>query len=321
MKNIFAKAAATMLFGALIFSVPAAGQELGPDTKLKLKSARSTPKNGKNLKLKCDGVNTLGGLLAKLNPNKAYTITVSGECNENVEIVGFQHLTLQAEEGASISDASDGTATVVSVAYTTFFEMLGFTINGGDIGVVCGSNSTCLFADNTVQDAVSAGAWVFQSRADFVGGVMQNNERQGLLVQEGSTVSVINVSLLNNSTGGAVGYGSTLIANDSTIQDNELDGLRVASNSTLRLAGNTVNGNGRDGVHVFLNSFAFFEGGNTVSNNEQGVRISDLSMSVFSDEDITGNVGTTQVLCEPQFPATRGALTNINGGSTNCVEP
>lgn len=321
MKNIFAKAAATMLFGALIFSVPVAAKEPGSHTKLKLKSVPSSPKNGRNLKLKCDGANTLGGLLAKLNPSKAYTITVSGECTENVEIVGFQHLTLQAEEGASISDASDGTATVVYVAYTTFFEMLGFTINGGDNGVVCGSNSTCFFADNTIQDAVAAGVWVFQSRADFVGGVMQNNERQGLLVQEGSTVSIINVSLLNNSTGAAVGYSSTLIAADSTMQDNGLDGLRVASNSTLRLAGNTVNGNGRDGIHVFLNSFASLEGGNTISNNEQGVRIADLSMGFFSDEDITGNVGTTQVLCEPQFPATRGALTNINGGSTNCVEP
>lgn len=324
MKNIFAKVAASMLFVALISSLPAAAQELASDTKRKARSLRSLPRKANDVTVHCgsDSDNKIGKLLAKLNPDKAHTIRVSGTCNENLTIVAFQHLILVTEDGASITDASGGTFAVVNVLYTTLFEMVGFTINGGDSGVVCGANSNCFFADNTFQDSVSGGAFVFQSRADFIGDVMQNNGGQGLLLQNGSTVSIFEVSLLNNSTGASAGFGSTLIAIDSTMQGNGNNGLRASFNSTLRLSGNTVSGNGGDGILAFSASVAFFEFGNIVSNNGQaGVRIKDLSMVGFLGEDVTGNLGGTDVLCEPQFPATRGALTNINGGSTNCVEP
>src|SRR5258708_7408106 len=36
---------------------------------------------------------------------------------------------------------------------------------------------------------------------------------------------------------------------------------------------------------------------------------------------VKSNRGGTDVLGSPQSPATRGALTNIGGGTTNCVEP
>jgi hypothetical protein len=61
----------------------------------------------------------------------------------------------------------------------------------------------------------------------------------------------------------------------------------------------TVTGNGGSGVSVRGLSFAFFQAGNNV----------------------TGNLSGTDVSCLVQFPGTRGALTNIGGGTTNCVEP
>ena len=41
----------------------------------------------------------------------------------------------------------------------------------------------------------------------------------------------------------------------------------------------------------------------------------DLSMGVFLGEDVTGNQGGTDVLCEPQAPQTRGTADSINGGT------
>ena len=117
-------------------------------------------------------------------------------------------------------------------------------------------------------------------------------------------------------------HESTLYAINSTIQDNGNDGLRAIDNSVLRLEGNTITGSGGDGILVFYSSVAFLQFGNIVTNNGgAGVRIRDLSMGGFGGEDVTGNLGGTDVVCEPQFAATRGALTNINGGTTNCVEP
>ena len=319
MKNIFAKAAA-ILFVALIPSLLAAAVEQDFDKqKLKVPARRSYSRKADDVKLNCDK-KTLGEVLAKLNPDKAHTIRVSGACNENVDIVGFQHLILIAEDGASITDASGGEFPVLYVAYTTLFEMVGFTIDGGT--VVCASGSNCFFADDTFQYSPGVGVFVDQSKADIIGAVIQNNGQQGLLVQNGSAVTILEVSLLNNVTGGNVGHESTLYAINSTIQGNTNHGLRAIDNSVLRLEGNTITGSGGDGILARFSSVAFLQFGNIVTNNGgAGVRINDLSMGLFSGEDVTGNLGGTDVLCEPQFPATRGALTSINGGTTNCVEP
>ena len=209
MKNIFAKAAVGMLFVALISSLPAmAAQERGSDTQRKARSLRSTPRKANDIHLNCGGSKTLSGVLSKLNPDKAYTIRISGACTENVDIIGFQHLILLTEDGASITDASGGEFPVVNVGYTTSFEMIGFTINGGQSGVVCEPMSTCFFADNTFQNSLGSGALVDSSKAEFVGDVMQNNAI-GLTVRNGSTVNIVEVSLLNNGALGAfVGFNS-----------------------------------------------------------------------------------------------------------------
>jgi len=63
--------------------------------------------------------------------------------------------------------------------------------------------------------------------------------------------------------------------------------------------------------------------GTIITNNGGfGVRLGDLSFASFAQgNSVTGNLAGTDVVCQPQFSATRGALTNINGGTTNCVEP
>jgi hypothetical protein len=58
-----------------------------------------------------------------------------------------------------------------------------------------------------------------------------------------------------------------------------------------------------------------------IGNGSNGVVVRDLSFAKFSTSNVTGNLSGTDVNCKPQFPATRGALTDIGGGTTNCVEP
>jgi hypothetical protein len=57
-------------------------------------------------------------------------------------------------------------------------------------------------------------------------------------------------------------------------------------------------------------------------NGAPGAGIEDLSFADFAPGNvITGNASPFDVACLPQFSATRGALTNVGGGSTNCTEP
>jgi hypothetical protein len=67
--------------------------------------------------------------------------------------------------------------------------------------------------------------------------------------------------------------------------------------------------------------------GDTITANAGGgVVVGDLSFASFLPNvgnTITGNVhtrGMRDVLCLPKFSVARGALTNIGGGTTNCVE-
>ena len=95
MKKIFGKAATVTLIVALIspFSIWAAqAQNERHKKERKLQSQHSHVSKENDIKLNCGGSKTLGKLLAKLNPEKAHTIRISGVCNENVSIVDFQHL-------------------------------------------------------------------------------------------------------------------------------------------------------------------------------------------------------------------------------------
>jgi len=67
---------------------------------------------------------------------------------------------------------------------------------------------------------------------------------------------------------------------------------------------------------------AFFGINVITGNGGAGVFLRDLSFASFDVGDIvTGNAGGTDVVCAPQFSATRGAITNIGGGKKNCIEP
>ncbi len=81
------------------------------------------------------------------------------------------------------------------------------------------------------------------------------------------SVTIFEVSLLNNSTGGNVGHESTLYQLTRRSKTHGNNGLRAVSNSVLRLEGNTITGSGGDGILALFNSVAFLQFGNTVTNN------------------------------------------------------
>ena len=266
------------------------------------------------------GNQSISSVLAHLDPTRPHTLRVSGTCIENVVIQSFDRLTLIANPGATISDASGGNADVVDIEDSQRITLQGFTINGGANGVTCGDNSLCHLKGNTVQGAVStangAGVEVVRfSQATLEGDVIQYNGGDGLDVADGASEATVS---------------------GAKIQYNAVDGIFVGLNSTLRANGNQIVGNGGNGVSVFNSSVARFgtarnpANGNIITNNSgPGIVVRDVSFAVFApsrnmvtlNNTRTGGVGF-DVDCAPQFSATRGAnSTNIGGGTTNCVEP
>lgn len=285
----------------------------------------------------CNGrgaLSTINGALKLLNPRGPNTITVVGTCKENVVIQSFDRLTLIAS-GASINDASDGVNPVVDIEDSTRISLQGFTINGGDIGVLCSDFSLCRFKGNTIQNAVNdgLGMYIVRSQATFDHDVIQDNSGDGLDVINGSTVVSDSLSVQRNASEGIfVGFESFMVARTDTIQDNFRNGIVASQNSALAVVSSDISRNGENGVLLTRASTAVFRAplgpANVKNNGASGVLLGDLSFGEFQglgnviadNNTSTGGVGN-DVTCNPQFSASRGAHTNIGGGTTNCVEP
>lgn len=282
---------------------------------------------GATVRVRCgsNSSSSINGALQHLNPPGPNTIIVSGTCNENVVIQSFDRLTLQAQPGAMINDASGGNNPTVTILDSQRVSLQGFTINGGSPGVLCTDYSLCRFSQNTVQGAADDGVVISRSRSDFDRDVIQNNGFRGIVVREQGTALVPTVSIQGNGGAGADALdGSFLYAFQCTIQNNAF-GIR-AEDSTLRIELSTITGNAFDGVQLQEGSSARFPvifGPNAINGNGfQGVSVNDLSFAAFdSGNDVSGNLMPPDVVCNPQFSATRGATTNIGSGTTNCVEP
>jgi hypothetical protein len=288
-----------------------------------------------NLNVNCDNKETIHKalkLLATLNPQGPNKVTVSGKCKENVVIQSFDRLTLISKSGASISDRSKGNLSVVDIEDSQSVTVQGFTINGGADGIACETASVCYLQANTVQsslgqEGVAVGGG---SRAFLNGNTIQNNTQRGLTVNGGAQVFSQNDTFSGNTSAAIVANSGTYFtATGSSVTNNGSDGsagIVVSDHSAMRLISCTISGNKGDGVDLQHSSEARFDpyfGPTTVTGNAGvGVAVRDLSFAFFSaGESVTSNASGTDVLCIPQFSATRGALTNIGGGVTNCVEP
>jgi hypothetical protein len=174
-----------------------------------------------------------------------------------------------------------------------------------------------------------AGIQITQSRAQVSDTTIRHSQN-GLTSLGASSVRVIGgFSLDGNITGIAIDGGSSMevvaAPSANTITNSSVTGVYLANNSTLSLSGTTISG-GRDGVEVVSPSTIHLLAGNTITGNRQyGLYLLDLSFASFdASNNITGNNlrgGALDVACFTQYTATRGALTNIGGGTTNCVEP
>jgi hypothetical protein len=290
---------------------------------------------GVNLKVDCNKGGTIGAAIAKISvhsPLGPNLITVTGACHENVSVISLDNLTLQAgPAGASISDASGGTLDTVLVADSQRFAMNGFTINGS---FDCTGNAVCRTQGNTIQNSqVGWGMRYSRSHGDSVQDVVQNSNGNGFQVVNDSRVALIDDKVQNNAGNGAVLLAGLLIlANNlttTTITNNGGNGVVARDEATVRLEAANITGNGNNGVILLEDAVLHLDFAaptvNSISNNgNSGVHVGDQSFAFFPDDGsavVTGNLSGTDVLCTGQFSATRGALTNIGGGTTNCTEP
>jgi len=283
---------------------------------------------GSKFNVNCDKgekINKLLNTIAKAGTQPPVTINVSGTCKESVLIQNFNQLTLITKTGAVIIGPSKNVNAAVTIANSSYVTLQGFLIQKGVYGVGCLGDSVCNLTGLTVESATYEGVRFARSEGFLIGNVFQNNGGRGLNVVNGSRVLASGgTSQGNGDAGVAAVSGSNLTLQYATIQNNAGDGVRALLGSSVRLFDDTITGNGGNGISLIAQSNGSLEQdvtGNLVTGNAgNGVFLRDLSFARFvSANNVSGNLAQPDVVCLPQFPATRGAGTV--GGTTNCVEP
>ena len=273
-----------------------------------------------NLSVNCDKRESISKvllLLAKASPQGPNRITVSGSCEENLVIQSMDRLTLITKNGGSLTDRSGGTLPVVDIEDSQRVTLQGFTINGGDRGIVCNTASLCRLTGNTIQGPGHFGVNVLRSSRAFLESNLIQNWGRGSFISDGAQVFSNNDIFQGNSGSAIVVLGANFESVNSTFNNNG-DGIE-AGGGGLSLTGGTINGNSGIGVRLLGNASAGFQGPTITGNGGVGVHLEDGSFAGFLAANITGNLGGLDIECAPKFPITR--FVARTGGITNCVEP
>ena len=296
------------------------------------------------------GLTSIGAalkILQRAEAGEPNTVNVSGVCYEDVVIQSMDHLTLNALNGASITDPSLGANTAVSIDDSRDVTVNNFIINGyapgnsGNDVLDCSDGSVCRLNGNTAQNAPQgAGIGIFAgSFAVITGGMLQNNSFAGLVVANGAKVRAEGVIVQRNSVGVFVNDGGFLQFASSTSSGNDAQGILARQGGAVICASCIVRGNGfatgSDGILVEQSSSIVFQHDFGVSpltdysvtgNAAKGISLFNLSGVTFNPHGtVTGNAsGGLTVACNPSFTTAAG-LSNAglipNSAQTTCVGP
>lgn len=292
--------------------------------------ATALPANTVQIRVECGNpaarVKTIADGLKLLGNLHPAVLLISGTCHENVVIQGLNGITLQGNPKATVDGGSDPNFGTVKISGSINIALNNLTVTGSGQGVGCLGVSYCVLTQVTVENSLGDGADVQAgARLEIFDSVIQNNANAGLGVA--GVAAFFGGAITGNGSNGVAlrngGFFATVPGNLTatvTIQNNAGNGIRTALHNTIILNSAIVSGNAIDGVTLQMGSTLDMFASNITNNRGHQVRIGDLSVARFSgfqSNTVTG-ANFPDVVCDPQFSATRQLLANAVGATTNC---
>ncbi len=187
------------------------------------------------------------------------TLLVSGTCKENLVIYEeVARITLDGQGKSTIEgpDAGGRTIEVRGRGIT----IKGFTITGGRAGLVVTRGGQAIVDGNTVQGAARYGIVIMQSSSARIGNNTVKNNGNGIVIENTSAGRVGYFSARNRTAspntiennernGIVVNFGSSARIVGNTIRNNKRTGISV-SRASSQISSNTIDGNGRGGILI-----------------------------------------------------------------------
>ena len=228
-----------------------------------------------SFQLNCGHQRTISDALRRLRPGD--TLSVSGACNENVQIPEqVVNITLDGQGTATINgpDASSSTINVRGNGIT----IRNFaSITGGETGIIVTRGGTATIDRNVIQNTGNNGIIVsLSSSARIINNTIQGNPANGILITEGSSARI------------GFNMPDDTEASPNVIQNNKQDGIVVTRSSSARIVGNTISGNTDNGVLVTRVSHGDVSSNTMDGNGGDGVFVSRNSGVNLGEDTGTG---------------------------------
>jgi hypothetical protein len=233
------------------------------------------------LSVSCSTGDSISAAIASLPENSTtepHTINVSGTCNESVNIVNRQRITIQGP--ATIVASPGGTGVLVAGSHAITLRRL--TIQGGGRGVDIVRNSevvveSCTIESNDVGVQANQQSLVIVSGTPAAPTLVQNNVFLGIAVQNSSHLQVqgpAGAVVVQGSEDGVLVGGSTAALGNVSITGNRGVGLIIQGGSADAGPGGQISNNGaapdpgelQGGVFIG-NRALFSANGTTISGN------------------------------------------------------
>jgi len=213
-------------------------------------------------------------LQTAINNNAAgTTFNVSGTCNENIVIWETrERVTLNGVGTPTPTINGTNTNSPTIMVWGQGVTVTGFTISGGQDGIMVYKGGTATINGNTIQYIGRVGINVIlNGSATITNNTISNNPSAGIIIQENASARI--------------GFSSTsdTVASGNTIQNNGLTGIYVSYLSNARIVGNTISDNTGSGIAVLKLSQADISDNDINHNGLNGITV-DANSAVFLGE-------------------------------------
>ena len=275
------------------------------------------------------GATVTDALASAANSDVPLTITISGICEESIQIDRDDVIIRGNSTADGFSLPTSALQVVINITSGSRVILESLSVEGGRVGISVLSGNVKV-SGVEVRNASSAGISIgFSGFVELDNSLITTNI-QGINVNAGGTLRTSNTVIEDNTLYGIIASNaaSIIIADNTdtqTIIRNNQYGLTVSLNASVIVSGALIENNALHGIHAITGgSVEFFIFPSTVQNNGgSGVYVGETSSVVFlnSSSTITGN-SIFGIECEPgsAYRTPRSGPGNVSGNNAGDIQ-
>jgi len=240
-----------------------------------------------------------------------------GTYTENVRVI--KSLTIHSKKGReeTIVQAYDPQKPVFSLITDDYYNANGTTIEGftimnsryygidvsesedceivnnriclNEFGILLQSTERCKITNNEITENTNAGIWLYYSvQTDIMNNEIWLNEKDGILFnhtseRDGKNTTISGNLIYDNKENGIhlTWSSGVIIENSNSIQNNQLNGIKLDNSSDIVVEENDISHNNKNGIDLENSTDNVIEGNDILQNRENGISLEQSDKNII----------------------------------------